>query len=138
MTKSASARRPASAVPSSAVDEYLARVPEPARATLAKVRAVILTTVPKGTEEVISYGMPAYKYNGMLFGFAAFKDHCSLFAMNPAVQSQFAGELKPYSTSKGTIRFSLEKPFPAPLLRKLLKARIAQNEARRQAKKTPT
>lgn len=113
------------------VDEYFTQLSEPARTTLAKVRAVVLATVPKGTEELISYGMPAYKYKGMLFGFAAFKDHCSLFAMNPSVQAQFAEELKPYATSKGTIRFSLEKPFPAPLLKKLLKARIAQNEAKK-------
>lgn len=139
--KLATARKPAvsnKSTPSrlpATVDEYLAQVPEPGRTTLSKVRAVILAAVPSGTEELISYRMPAYKYKGPLFGFAAFKDHCSLFAMNPAVQVQFTEELKPYSTSKGTIRFALDKPFPAALLRKLLKARIAQNEARAEAKK---
>jgi uncharacterized protein YdhG (YjbR/CyaY superfamily) len=116
------------------VDEYFAQLSEPARTTLSKVRAVILATVPEGTEELISYGMPAYKYKGMLFGFAAFKDHCSLFAMNPALQSQFTEELKAYPTSKGAIRFALDKPFATPLLKRLLKARIAQNEEKKSRK----
>ncbi len=120
-----------SALPFSTVGEYLAQVPEPARTTLSKVRAVILAAVPPGTEELISYRMPAYKYKGMLLGFAAFTGHCSLFAMNGTIQQQFPEELKSYSTSKGTIRFALDKPLPAALLRKLVKARVAQNEAKK-------
>jgi uncharacterized protein YdhG (YjbR/CyaY superfamily) len=61
------------------VDEYLACIPEPARNTLRHIRAVIRSVVPAQTTEVISYGMPMFKFNGMLVGYAAFKNHCSLF-----------------------------------------------------------
>jgi uncharacterized protein YdhG (YjbR/CyaY superfamily) len=67
------------------VEEYLDEVPEPARTTLAKVRAVIQSVLPPGATEGISYGIPSYKYKGMLVGFGAFQSHCSLFVMNPAV-----------------------------------------------------
>jgi len=70
------------------VDEYLARVAEPARSTLQKVRAVIRAAAPPETVECISYQMPMYKYKGMLFGFAAFKDHCSLFAATGSLVAQ--------------------------------------------------
>ncbi len=112
------------------VDEYLARVAEPARSTLQKVRAVIRAAAPPETIECISYQMPMYKYKGMLFGFAAFKDHCSLFAATGSLVEQFESELKPYKTAKGTIQFSSDKPFPSALLKKLVKARVAQNDAK--------
>jgi uncharacterized protein YdhG (YjbR/CyaY superfamily) len=114
--------------PPKSVDEYLARVPEPARSTLNKVRAVIQSIVPAETIETISYQVPSYKYKGMLVGFAAFSDHCSLFAMNPNLRDQFKAELKGFRTSKGTIQFPLDKPLSSALLRKLVRARIAQNE----------
>lgn len=112
------------------VDQYLAAVPEPARSTLQKVRATIRSVVPPETTEAISYGMPAFRYKGALFAYAAFADHCSLFPMGSAAIEQFAAELKGYRTSKGTIHFALDKPFPAPLLKKMVKARIAMNEAK--------
>jgi uncharacterized protein YdhG (YjbR/CyaY superfamily) len=108
------------------VDEYLAGVPEPARSTLQKVRAVIRSVVPPGTTEVISYRIPMFKYKGMLVGFAAFSNHCSLFP--GAVPEAFKNELKQYPTSKGTIQFPVDKPLPAALVKKLVKARIAENE----------
>ncbi len=114
------------------VDEYLARVPEPARSTLQKVRAVIRAAAPKETVECISYQMPMYKYKGLLFGFAAFKDHCSLFAATGSLVEQFQSELKPYKTAKGTIQFPSDKPFPSALLKKLVKARVAQNNAKQE------
>jgi uncharacterized protein YdhG (YjbR/CyaY superfamily) len=110
------------------VDEYLADVPEPARSTLNKIRAVIRSAVPPEAAEGISYGMPAFKYKGSLVGFAAFSNHCSFFPMNPAVLETFKSELKSYHTSKGTIRFPLDQPLPAGLVKKLVKARVAQNE----------
>jgi uncharacterized protein YdhG (YjbR/CyaY superfamily) len=110
------------------VDEYLADVPEPARSTLNKIRAVIRSAVPPEAAEAISYGMPAFKYKGSLVGFAAFSNHCSFFPMNPAVLETFKSELKSYHTSKGTIRFPLDQPLPAGLVKKLVKARVAQNE----------
>ena len=110
------------------VDEYLAGVPKEARATLEKLRKTIKAAAPKASE-VISYQMPMYKHHGMVIGFAAFKDHCSIFP-GSAVMDAHKEELKRYDTSKGTIRFPSNKPLPAPLVRKLVKARIAENEAR--------
>jgi uncharacterized protein YdhG (YjbR/CyaY superfamily) len=113
------------------VDEYLARVPEPARSTLNQTRAAILAAMPPETTEAISYGMPVFKYNGSLLWFAAFSDHCSLFT-SPAVIQAFKDELKNFHTSKGTIRFPSDKPLSAALVKRLVKARIAQNELKKQ------
>jgi uncharacterized protein YdhG (YjbR/CyaY superfamily) len=110
------------------VDEYLAGVPKEARATLEKLRKTIKAAAPMASE-VISYQMPMYKHHGMLIGFAAFKDHCSIFP-GSAVMDAHKEELKRYDTSKGTIRFPAGKPLPATLVRKLVKARIEENEAR--------
>jgi uncharacterized protein YdhG (YjbR/CyaY superfamily) len=113
------------------VDEYLAGVPEPARSTLTKLRAVIRSAVPAGATEAISYGMPTFKYKGPLLGYAAFPNHCSLFPMDPSVIEAFRAELKGFETSKGTIRFAVDKAPPAALVKKLVKARIAGNERRK-------
>jgi uncharacterized protein YdhG (YjbR/CyaY superfamily) len=98
---------------------------------LSKLRAVIRSAVPAETTEGISYGMPAFKYKGPLIAFAAFKQHCSLFPMNAGLVAEFSDELKNYVTSKGTIRFPLDKPPPAALVKKIVKARVAENEAKR-------
>jgi uncharacterized protein YdhG (YjbR/CyaY superfamily) len=112
------------------VDEYLERVSEPARTTLNKVRAVIRSVVPPEATEGISYGIPMFSYKGMLAGFAAFSDHCSLFpGAGPTVE--FKNELKNFQTSKGTIRFAPDRPLPATLLKKIVKARIAENERKK-------
>ena len=112
-------------------DEYLAQVPEPARTTLGKIRAMIRAAAPSEAIEGISYQMPVFKYQGLLMGFAAYSDHCSLFPMSAALVVEFQEELKNYSTSKGTIRFALDKPLPAALVNKLTKARVAQNERKK-------
>jgi len=112
-------------------DEYLARVPEPARTTLSKIRAVIRAAAPKEATECISYGMPAFRYEGALVGFAAFANHCSLFPMNAGLIVAFQDELKGYETAKGTIRFPVDKPLPAALVRKIVKARVAENESKK-------
>ena len=114
--------------PARNVEEYLARLPEPAQSTLKHVREVIRSVVPKETIEVISYGMPMFKYNGMLVGYAAFKNHCSLFPTGSGVLDQFEKELKGYRTSKGTIQFPPDKGFPDALLKKIVKARVAENK----------
>jgi uncharacterized protein YdhG (YjbR/CyaY superfamily) len=111
------------------VDEYLARVPEPQRSTLKSVRAIIQSVLPEDATEVISYRMPVVKYKGMLVGYAAFADHCSLFGMSSTLLGPMQDELKKYSTSKGTIRFPIDKPLPAALIKKLVKAAIAAKEA---------
>ena len=114
------------------VDEYLAGVPEPARRTLNRVRAVIRSAAPPETTEVISYRIPTFRYKGALLGFAAFPNHCSLFVMSGSVLEGFKDQLKDFHTSKGTIRFPVDKPLPAALVKKLVKARIAQNERKQQ------
>jgi uncharacterized protein YdhG (YjbR/CyaY superfamily) len=78
--------------------------------------------------------MPAFKQDRLLVGYAAFKDHCSFFPMSLAVMRDFAEELKGYSLSKGTIRFPATKPLPASLVRRIVKARIAENKARQAAR----
>ncbi|MGI0149868.1 MAG: iron chaperone [Thermoplasmata archaeon] len=114
------------------VDEYLASVPPKPRAVLQRLRKTIRAAAPHASE-VISYGIPGYKQNGMLVYFAAFENHCSFFGI-PAMTRALKAELKGYDTSKGTIRFTVDKPLPAALVRRLVKARIAENEARRAGK----
>lgn len=111
------------------VDEYLAALPEEARATLEKLRKTIKAAAP-GAVEVISYRIPTFKYHGRpLVYFAAFKDHCSFYPASLSVMDAHKEELKPYYTSKGTIRFPIGKPLPAALVKKLVKARMEENEA---------
>ncbi len=121
---------PRNVVPMS-VDEYLAGVPQPARSTLKKVRAAIRSAAPPEATETISYGIPAFKYKGTLVWFAAFANHCSLFP-TASVIAAFKNELKGFSTSKGTIHFPVNKPLPAALVKKLVKARVAHNEHKKQ------
>lgn len=109
------------------VDEYLAALPEDSRATLEKIRKMIKAAAPKATEG-ISYQMPMYKQHGMVIGFAAFKNHCSIFPGSRAVATH-KDELKGYETSKGTIRFPIGKPLPAGLVKKLVKESVLANEA---------
>jgi uncharacterized protein YdhG (YjbR/CyaY superfamily) len=118
-----------SAAPKS-VDEYLATVPEPARGTLKKIRAAIRSAAPPEATEVISYRIPMFKYKGMLMGFAAFSNHCSLFPGSLSALKEFQDELKDFPKSKGTIRFPVDKPPSATLVKKLVKARMAENERR--------
>jgi uncharacterized protein YdhG (YjbR/CyaY superfamily) len=113
------------------VDEYLAGVPEPARSTLNKIRAAIRSAVPPEATEAISYGIPTFKYKGPLVWFAAFSNHCSLFPTASVIEA-FKNELKGFSTSKGTIHFPTDKPLPTALVKKLVKARVAQNESKKQ------
>ncbi len=110
------------------IDEYLASQPADIRATLSKVRKAISAAVPKA-EEVISYHMPIFKYHGHLVGFCAFTNHCSFFPMSHAVMKMFADELKEYDASGATIRFTVDKPLPATLIKKIVAARMIENEA---------
>jgi len=110
------------------VEEYFSRVPEPARSTLEKVRAVIRSVVPTETIEVISYGMPTFKHTRAIVGIAAFSDHCSLFPMGSSVLDSMEDELKEFRASKGTLHFPVDKPMPSALIKKIVKARVAQNE----------
>ncbi len=111
------------------VDEYLAGVPEPARSTLQKIRAAIRSAVPPEATETISYRMPAFKYKKVLMWYAAFSDHCSLFP-TASILEEFKDELKGIITSKGTIHFPTDRPLPTALVKKLVKARVAQIESK--------
>ena len=115
------------------VDAYLAKVPEPARSTLEKVRATIRSVVPASATEVISYGIPTFRYNDRsLVAYAAFKNHCTLFPMQASLIDAMKEKLKSYRTSKGTLQFSTDKPLPATLLRKIVKARIVEIKRKKQ------
>ncbi len=119
------------------VEEYLAAVPKEAKVSLEKLRQIIKAAAPQA-EEVISYRMPMFRYHGMLVAFAAFSTHGSFFVMSPAVMEAHNTDLKSYDTAKGTIHFEFAKPLPASLVKKLVKARIKENEAardRRQSKR---
>jgi len=117
------------------IDEYLAGVPEPAHSTLQKVRATIRSAAPAEAKETIWYRIPTFEYQGPLIGFAAFAKHCSLFPMSGSLLEEFKEELEGYQTSKGTIRFAVDKPLPAALVKKIVKARVAQNERKKPKKR---
>lgn len=108
------------------VDEYLARVPEPARSTLEAVRRAIRAAAPEATE-AISYGVPMFRHFGLLVGFGAAGKHCALYG---TTLGSYRKDLKAYDTSKGTIRFPPGAPPPSSLVRKIVKAHVAANEAR--------
>jgi uncharacterized protein YdhG (YjbR/CyaY superfamily) len=116
------------------VEDYLAKVPEPARTALEKIRATIRSVVPPETTEKLSYGMPAFHYKGALVAYAAFKDHCSLFPMQASLMDEMKEELKNYRTSKGTLQFPQDKPLPSALLKKIVKLRVAENDIRFRSK----
>ena len=114
------------------VDSYLRAVPAEQRAALEKLRQTIRAAAPKAVE-TISYQVPTLKYHGMLVSFAAFRDHCSFFPGAGPVKA-FADELSRFPTSKGTIRFTPDKPLPAALVKKIVKARVRENETRARLK----
>jgi uncharacterized protein YdhG (YjbR/CyaY superfamily) len=113
------------------IDGYLAALPAAKRGALQKVRAAIRAAAPRA-EEGFSYGLPAFRLDERpLVCYGASTNHCSFFPMSPAVIRAHAEDLKKYETSKGTIRFPPDKPLPAALVRKLVKARIAELQAAR-------
>jgi len=107
------------------VEDYLAGVQEPARSTLQRVRLAIRSAMPAEATEVISYGIPAFKLERSLVCFAAFSNHCSLFPGASVIRA-FKKELKGFKTAKGTIQFPVDKPLPTALLKKMVKARLAE------------
>jgi uncharacterized protein YdhG (YjbR/CyaY superfamily) len=112
------------------IDDYLANVKPGHRKTLQKLRQTIQTAMPTA-EECISYGIPAFRVNRrLLVFFGAWANHCALYPGSAATLKNFRNELRNFQTSKGTIRFSPDKPMPVALVKKLLKARIAESNAR--------
>jgi uncharacterized protein YdhG (YjbR/CyaY superfamily) len=109
------------------IDEYLAALSADKRAALENLRKTIRAAAPKA-EECISYQLPAFRQNGMLVAFGATSKHYAFYLMSSSIVEAHKDELKGYDTSKGTIRFQADKPLPVGLVRKLVKARIAENE----------
>jgi uncharacterized protein YdhG (YjbR/CyaY superfamily) len=114
------------------IDEYLATLSSDKRAALEKLRRAIKSAAPKA-EECISYQMPSFRLNGrMLVSFAAWANHCAFYPGSYPLEVN-QKELKNYDTNKGTLRFPKDRPLPASLVRKLVKARIEQNTAKQAA-----
>lgn len=108
------------------IDDYLAKVSAEKRAALAKLRRMIRTIVPKA-EECISYGMPAFRLDGaVVAGFQATKKGCSYYPFSGTTFETLAGELRGYDKTKSALHFHPDEPLPATLVRKLIKARVAE------------
>jgi uncharacterized protein YdhG (YjbR/CyaY superfamily) len=121
------------------VDRYLAKVPQQQRTALERLRKTIRAAAPKATEG-ISYSIPAFRIEGRPFiWYAAWKNHCSLYPLSDSVLQAHAGNLKGYSTAKGTIRFPPDEPLPASFVRDLVKQRMAETLERgtRRARANP-
>jgi uncharacterized protein YdhG (YjbR/CyaY superfamily) len=116
------------------IDDYLASIPQPARDTLAKLRKIIRAAAPDAVEK-ISWQMPTFNQQGGLVGFAAFKNHCSLFVMSGSFLGRFQEELSSYEMTKSAIHFRSDKPLPAALVKKIVRARIAENAEKAERKK---
>ena len=112
------------------VDAYIATAPKEVRRKLKEIRTVIRKAAPDA-EERISYGIPYYGYKGRLAYFAAFKKHIGLYVPTPVIE-EHKSELTNYETAKATIRFPLNKKLPLGLIKKLVKARMKKNEARKE------
>ncbi len=121
--------------PPKTVGAYMTRVPEPMRSALQKLRETIRAAAPDAVEE-ISYQMPGIRQNGHgVVTYAAFKKHMSFFPMSHAVVAAHAEALAPFLASAGTVQFTVEKPLPAALVKKIVKARVAENAAKAPARK---
>ncbi len=108
------------------IDQYLATLDEPKRATLAQLRDTIVAIVPDA-EQCISYGMPAFKLRGKtIAGFAAFKSHLSYLPHSGSVIPRLVKETEGYTKTKGSLHFPVDKPLPTKLVKKLLDARMAE------------
>jgi len=117
------------------IDSYIAMLPEKMQPLLNKLRKTIRKAAPQA-EELISYGMPAFRYHGMLVYFAGFKNHCSFFPGNAGLIKEMKTELKDFKTSAGTIQFTIENPLPAALVTKMVKIRMKQNFEKEKMKKS--
>jgi uncharacterized protein YdhG (YjbR/CyaY superfamily) len=111
------------------IDEYLAALSADKRVALGKLRKAIRAAAPEA-QECISYQLAAFRQNGMLVAFGATANHCAFYLMSSSTVEAHKDELKGYDTSKGTIRFPADRPLPVALVRKLVKARLAENAGR--------
>jgi uncharacterized protein YdhG (YjbR/CyaY superfamily) len=118
---------------SKSVEDYLKNFSGDQLITLEKIRSAIKAVAPNA-EESISYGIPAYKQNGIIAYFAGFKNHCSYFPGSYGVIKLLEAELKAYKISKGTIQFPVNKPLPSSLVKKLVLAKMTENETKLKSK----
>ncbi len=115
------------------VPEYLASLPAKPKSMIKEMRKIVREEAP-GAEEVMSYGVPAMKLNGMLVWYAAHKNHIGFYPRASAIEI-FKKDLKGFETSKGTIQFPYESPLPEALIRKIVKHRVKENMAKASVKK---
>lgn len=115
------------------VDAYIATYPAEVQKKLQQVRNTIRKVAPMA-QEVISYGMPGYKYHGMLVYFAAWKNHIGFYAV-PSAHAAFKDELSAYKGAKGSVQFPLDKPMPVALITKIVRFRMKENEEKAMLKK---
>jgi uncharacterized protein YdhG (YjbR/CyaY superfamily) len=112
----------------SSFDDYLASVPERERAELERIRQIVRSAVP-GADESMSYGMPAFKYRGHpLLGFRVARNHLSVFPFSPAAIDAARDRLAGFDLSKGTVRFTADKPLPDAVLEQLVRHRLREIE----------
>jgi uncharacterized protein YdhG (YjbR/CyaY superfamily) len=108
-----------------AVEAYVNGFSEPAQTTLRQLREIIRSAVPAQAVEVISYGIPAFALPKPFFGYAAFKNHASVLPFSGSLFDSFAEELEPYARTKSSLHLPYNEPLPTPLIRKLVRARLA-------------
>ena len=123
-------------LPATNVDEYIKRYPAKVQSTLQKIRKTIKKAAPDA-EEVISYGIPGYKYHGILIFFAAFENHISVYPA-PRSSKLFKKELEAYKGGKGTVQFPISKPIPFDLITRITNFRVKENEEKLVVKQTKT
>lgn len=115
----------------SSIDEYILSAPKEVQKKLESIRQIVKEAAPEANEK-ISYGMPAFNLNGKrLLYFGAFKNHVSLFPASSAANAAFKKDLADYETSKGTVRFPLDKPLPLTLIHQIVEYRVKENQTKK-------
>jgi uncharacterized protein YdhG (YjbR/CyaY superfamily) len=127
--RSSAAKKGSHAGAANSVEAYIAGIPESSRKAFERLRAAVRQAAPKDAIEVTSYGIPALKTERVLVWYAAFSKHCSLFP-SASVLVRFKDELSGFTVSKGTVQFSLDRPLPVALVKKLVRARVAEAAAK--------
>lgn len=110
----------------STIDDYIASFPGPVQQKLEKIRLTIREAAPEA-EETISYQMPAFKLNGILVYFAAFKNHIGFYP-TPSGIVAFSEELAPYKPAKGSVKFPMDEPMPLDLIQRITQHRVMENQ----------
>ena len=108
------------------VDDYINSLPSETKAVVTELRQTIRKAAPKA-EEMISYNIPTFTYEGSLVYFAAWKAHISLYPRTAEVEKKLKKEIAPYASSKGTLKFPLDEPLPLGLITKIVKIRLQEN-----------